>query len=220
MSIPDKYTVQPIKKFECKDWLLGKHYARRMPPISYAYGLFDINRILQGVCTFGIPASRFEGFGQPYELNRLVVNEDLEKNVLSFFVSHCLNQFPAPNVIVSYADPNNGHSGYIYQATNWAYTGLSNAHNDWIINGQLMHEKSVVNSFGTSAREKLIEMGLNVETVKTLPKHRYFYFVGTRTERRKLRAIVLTKFAEAEYPKGDNRRYDASYQPVTQSTLF
>ncbi len=30
-----------------------------------------------------------------------------------------------PKIIISFADPNNFHHGYIYQATNFIYTGIS-----------------------------------------------------------------------------------------------
>ena len=46
--------VEKISNFECKDWIINKHYAKRMCSISYAYGLF-IDGQLNGVCTFGFP---------------------------------------------------------------------------------------------------------------------------------------------------------------------
>jgi hypothetical protein len=33
MTIKDKYKVQSIDKAETKQWLLYKHYAKRVPPI-------------------------------------------------------------------------------------------------------------------------------------------------------------------------------------------
>ena len=39
-------------------------------------------------------------------------------------VSKCLKLLPRPMIIVSYSDTRQGHNGYIYQATNWIYTGL------------------------------------------------------------------------------------------------
>ena len=136
MSIKDKYIVKSIKSFECKEWLLYKHYAKRMCSISYAFGLY-VNNILIGVCTFGKPASPSlcdstcgkENSKYVYELNRLCVNDNLEKNVLSFFVSNCLKMLPKL-IIVSYADTAQNHHGYIYQATNWFYTGLSSKAKD------------------------------------------------------------------------------------------
>jgi hypothetical protein len=127
------YKVSSIKKYEYKDWLLKKHYAKRMCSVSYAFGLFDDNNILLGVVTFGMPPSstlaesicgkNFKKY--VLELNRLVVNDDLPKNTLSFFVANAINKIPNEKIIVSFADSNMGHNGYIYQATNFIYTGVS-----------------------------------------------------------------------------------------------
>ena len=102
--------VKSIKPEETKEWLLHKHYAKRLPPISFAFGLYK-NIELVGVCTFGKPASPSLCVGVcgsknsdfVYELNRLCVNDGLPKNTLSYFVSQCLKMLP-PLIIVSYAD--------------------------------------------------------------------------------------------------------------------
>ena len=91
------HKVEKIKNQECKEWFLYKHYAKRIPTISYAYGLY-IDNCLEGVCSFGRPMSHtlikgaFNGLYENsfLELNRLVVNEGLKKNTLSFFVSQYL----------------------------------------------------------------------------------------------------------------------------------
>ncbi len=47
------YKVESIKKSICNEWLLYKHYAKRLPmAIEYSFGLFK-NNILNGVCVFG-----------------------------------------------------------------------------------------------------------------------------------------------------------------------
>jgi len=48
--------VLPINSFEAEPWLLEKHYAKRMPSISYAFGLYE-DDVLVGVCTYGTPSS-------------------------------------------------------------------------------------------------------------------------------------------------------------------
>ena len=124
--------VRSIENFECKDWLLNKHYAKRMCSISYSFGLY-IDNILNGVATFGMPPSSnlAESIcGLDYkenvlELNRLVVNDGLPKNTLSYFVSNAIKKLPNDKIIVSFADANMSHNGYIYQATNFIYTGVS-----------------------------------------------------------------------------------------------
>ena len=35
--------VLPIQHYETKTWLLNRHYAKRIPSISYAFGLYDDN---------------------------------------------------------------------------------------------------------------------------------------------------------------------------------
>ena len=92
MSIKDKYKVESIDTYLCKDWLLHKHYAKRIPPIEFAFGLFDKNKIMQGIVTYGTPVSStlrnlWDNVFKLYELNRLEINENLEKNILSFLVS-------------------------------------------------------------------------------------------------------------------------------------
>ena len=48
--------IRKIDAKDTKEFLLYKHYARRIPSISYAFGLF-IDDTLQGVLTIGKPAS-------------------------------------------------------------------------------------------------------------------------------------------------------------------
>ena len=80
------------------------------------------------------------------ELSRLCLTENHEKNLTSYFVSQCLKQLPKPNVIVSYADTNNNHCGYIYQATNFIYTGEAKTmfkSKDWYFNGKKYHGRNM-----------------------------------------------------------------------------
>jgi hypothetical protein len=124
--------VLKINNFETYDWLLNKHYAKRIPSISYSFGLY-IDNVLEGVCTFGMPPSStlaesicgFDYKKNVLELNRLVANDNLPKNSLSFFVSNSINKLLGNKIIVSFSDLNMQHYGYIYQATNFIYTGLT-----------------------------------------------------------------------------------------------
>lgn len=124
--------VVSIKKNIYEDWILHKHYAKRLCSVSYAFGLY-INKMIEGVITFGMPPSSTLAesiCGKEYaqyvlELNRLIINDNLPKNTLSQFVSKSINLLQKPKIIVSFADPNMNHSGYIYQATNFIYTGQS-----------------------------------------------------------------------------------------------
>lgn len=208
-SVKDRFDVIFLKNKKTYEWILNKHYAKRLPIINFAFGLVDKNRNeIVGVCTYGTPASRFNLSKKPYELNRLCVNDDLPKNTLSYFVSKTLKMLPKDLIIVSYADKNMNHHGYIYQATNWIYTGMSSAEKLIYINGKLSHRKAVYNMYGTSSIKALEDMGLKVETVKQEGKYRYFFVTGKNKE---LIKEIKDKYKEMPYPKGDNERYDASY---------
>ena len=93
MSLFDKYKVKSIPKNQTTEWLLKKHYAHRIPSIVYSFGLYDGIHLV-GVCTYGIPPQNncLLMCGEEYkdhaiELNRLIKNDGLEKNVQSWFVA-------------------------------------------------------------------------------------------------------------------------------------
>ena len=52
----NNFKVKSIKKEQCKEWLLYKHYARRLCSISFSFGLFN-NENICGILTIGKPAS-------------------------------------------------------------------------------------------------------------------------------------------------------------------
>jgi hypothetical protein len=146
-------TIHQISFDEVIPWLLNKHYARRIPPISYAFGLFE-NKSLIGVVTYGVPLSstlRTGVCGKEWEenvieLNRLCCRSD--KNLASQLVSGSMNLLPKPKIIVSYADTAQGHIGYVYQATNFIYTGITSKTFDWKVQGRSnLHHCSIGDEF-------------------------------------------------------------------------
>lgn len=230
------FECKPIQHYECLEWCKYKHYAHRIPPISFAFGLYE-NNVLVGICTYGKPIAFsliqnvLKGQYQDiiYELNRLCVNEGLPKNTLSWFVSQTLHLLPKPMCIVSYADSSQGHHGYIYQATNWIYTGLSIPFKDIMVKGyEGKHSASINDLVGRSdkngghmqKKKLLIEKfgEENVYTVERARKHRYFMFIGNKTQIKKMKSLF--NYDILPYPKGDNKRYDATYNTHPQLKLF
>ena len=221
MKLKDKYRVSSINARDTHDWLLHKHYAKRIPSISWAFGLFD--DYMQGVCTFGKPASPKLRTGiagdscadMVYELNRLVINEWCKKNTASFFISKCLKKLPKGLILVSYADIGQGHVGKIYQATNWIYTGLSAKRTDWKIRGmEHLHGQTIADKtrgMKNRARYMRDKYGDDFYLEERSSKHRYVYFTGKKYD---------LNYPVMPYPKGDSKRYDASYKPQVQTSLF
>ena len=215
--IQEDYKVKSIKTELCKEWLLYKHYAKRIPSISYAFGLFE-GDILQGILTIGKPPSPALCVGVcgehnskfVYELNRLCVNDDLKKNVLSYFVSQCLKKIN--NIIlVSYADTSQNHNGYIYQATNWIYTGLSAKRTErYDIDNPNRHSKSVTENKNINYQDLAVR--------ERPQKHRYIFFIASKKQKKRWNREL--NYPICDYPKGENTNYDASYKPTTQTELF
>jgi hypothetical protein len=227
MSIKDRYTVKSIDSYECREWCLKKHYAKRIPPISYSFGLFNENNILEGIATYGTPVSNtlrnlWNNKYKLIELNRVVVNEGLEKNVLSYFIGKTLNKLPKPFVIVSYADTSKNHNGYIYQATNWIYTGLSIPFKDIAVKGLEHQHHTTIEDLVRGKENKVEELkkifGDRLYYIDRPQKHRYFYFIGSKREINDMNKML--PYEIKEYPKGQNVRYDASYNPSIQTQLF
>lgn len=212
MGIADNYRVIQINNKYAKEWILEKHYAKRRCSVSYCFGLFDKYNELVGVCTFGYPPNYNYNNGKcvfndyrvlTLELNRLITNDGLGRNVLSYFVSQALKLLPKPSCIVSYADPNNGHYGYIYQATNWVYTGNSTAkHRYYFADGTSFDIRRGIDS-------KIKEHGEVVKKEKLIPTQRYLFFNGSKKDRKSMRDDC--KMPNLSYPKGLNRKYDTSY---------
>lgn len=229
MSIKINYNVKPIDSAQCKEWLLKKHYLRRMTSFTYSFGLFKKN-LLVGVITFGnaIPLTMKKSlFGEKYmdlvyELNRLCTNDDLDKNANSYFISESFNLLPKPLIIVSYSDKSMGHNGYIYQATNFLFTGESHTQLDWKLKGkEHIHSRTLMDEFAFKENriEKLKEKyGDLLYQVRRESKYRYVYVLA---DKRIKKEIMSNKLFELKpYPKGENKRYDASYTPNIQLNLF
>ena len=190
------YEIRGIEYNDTKDFILNKHYAQRMPSISFAYGLFKADDMV-GVLTIGKPASNSlcrgvcgpEYAHKVYELNRLITEDGLPKNTLSFFVGGVLKKLKNENlVIVSYADAGAGHNGYIYQATNFIYTGKTKRRTDKYTEGN-KHSRHYTNENN------------HLRKVRT-SKHRYIYFTNNKKE-----WVKVLKYPILDYPKGDNENY-------------
>lgn len=229
MSIKQKYKVEPINSDQCKEWLLKKHYLKRMTSFTYSFGLYE-NEILVGIITFGnaIPNTMKKSlFGDKYmdyvyELNRLCTNDNLDKNANSFFISESFKLLPKPMIIVSYADKSVGHHGYIYQATNFIYTGESHTQMDWKLKGkEHIHSRTLMDEFAFEKDriKKLKEKyGSQLYQVMREPKYRYVYILSDKKLKKKIMEEKM--FEIKSYPKGDNKRYDSSYKPNVQLKIF
>lgn len=104
------------------------HYSRSVPSgKSYYY------RYGPALVVISIPANQFIGrflFGTPretWELSRLWAPDGHERNLLTRAISCSVQAFKQRErdtwALVSYADPNVGHSGLVYRAASWIACG-------------------------------------------------------------------------------------------------
>ena len=211
--------VIPIEPKETYDWLLNVHYAKRIPQIMKAFGLYDEDNLI-GVVTYGIPASPSLCMGicgkehseKVLELNRLCLLDN-HKNLASKLVSGSIKQLPKPTIVVSYADNKQGHVGYVYQATNFLYTGLSEKRVDWAVKG-LEHKHSKTISDGMTLEKIKAKYKDDFYYVERSRKHRYIIFHGTKNDKKALKSLL--KYKILPYPKGKTTTYDINYKPTTQ----
>lgn len=201
--------VLPIKSEETYPWLLEKHYAKRIPSISFAFGLYNANELI-GVVTYGMPASPFLCIGicgeknrdAVIELNRLCLDSN-KKNQASFLVANSIKMLPKPKIVVSYADTAMGHIGYVYQATNFLFTGTTKERTDMAAeNGGHSRHNS----------------GDSTKRIDRSAKHRYVFIHANKQDKQRL--IKELNYPVLPYPKGDSKKYDSGGQVRKQDLLF
>jgi hypothetical protein len=142
------YHIEKINKKEAEIILNKFHYLSKQGfgfRSNFNYGLFLDDKLI-GITiyhTLSVPETAKGMFGLErdkqsgiYELGRLALDPHCyEKNLTSWFLSRTiklLKQETQVKCILSYAD-SDFHNGYIYQATNFKYYGLTDKKKDFYI---------------------------------------------------------------------------------------
>ena len=92
-----------------------------------------------------------------------------------------------------------GHVGYVYQATNWLYTGMTRPRTD-------------IYSAGKHPSDS--QEDITKRQIRTA-KHRYIYLTGNKKEQLKQLRYPVIK----DYPKGDSVRYNTD-NPVPVNNML
>lgn len=191
--------IRRIGSREATEFILPRHYAGRIPSISYAFGWY-VGGWLKAVVTYGKPASPplckgvcgDEWHQSVYELNRLIREDDFNQP-LSHLVGWSLRYLKRYDIIiVSYSDTAMHHNGYIYQATNFIYTGQT-------------VERTDIYSDGHSRHYDRADINNPIRTVRSA-KNRYIYWC-TRSKKLKRTWMEALRYPILPYPKEQNRNY-------------
>lgn len=202
MTSVRQYEIRPISTAEATRIIVDKHYLHRKGPCSRAFWMFLGERIM-GVICYGTPSSAplRSGICGPdeslnvIELTRLWISDECPKNSESRLIGATLPSC-SKEIVVSFADPSQGHIGVVYQATNWIYTGLSAKRTNWTFDGNKNHGQSVADKYTS---EEVREMpGFRLEPRPQ--KHRYVYF-NVRSKRRRAELVAKLRYPALAYPK-------------------
>jgi hypothetical protein len=150
-------------------------------------GNFGIPEMV-GVCIYTRPAGPTAG--QSYypeapdkvlELRRLCLIDSTPKNAESYFVSRTikwLKQNTDWELILSYADMEQGHTGVIYRASNFEYVGVTGVGKTLEVDGKRFHIRTLSmldRPYGVEINRRYKEKDPNVKILETLPKNIYTY---------------------------------------------
>lgn len=188
----DIFDIVEINKIQSRELVKKFHYlGEKQFMYTYAYGLkLKDNDNILGAAVFGVVGgiSALKGwFGLDnkttdiLELTRLVMNPLLNNtNATSYLLSNAIKDLKKKQIraIVSLAD-SSLHIGYIYQACNFKYYGMTDSKTDfYCINGKL-------NPRGTTKN-------LNGVWLPRSKKHRYCYIIDKN---------IKVLYKQEPYPK-------------------
>lgn len=170
------------------------HYSKQIPTgRTVRVGVWEHGRFI-GVVMFsrGASAPLYKHWGLPQtelcELSRIAL--DRHETPVSRIGAGALTILkevtPSMRLVVSFADPHQGHHGGIYQAMNFTYLGISADVDEFYFGGKWRHTRSVsgVGSKGWLLRQHYKEQGGDLPRRRRTGKHRYAYPLDRGMRRR------------------------------------
>lgn len=167
-------------QFACRHW----HYSRSLPAAKLVkIGVWEAG-VFVGCVLFSRGAARHIGrpFGlgqaQVCELSRVALGSHAAatSRVVAIALRLLRRQSPGVRLIVSYADPAQGHHGGLYQAGGWLYVGETARECVLKIHGRRMHPRSVGSRWGHRGVAWLRQhVDATAERIVTVPKHKYLW---------------------------------------------
>jgi len=164
-------------EFAVKNW----HYSRTMPKSKLAkFGVWE-NKKFIGAVIYGCGATRalVKSYGlhptEGCELVRVALtkHDSQVSKILSITLRLLRKKYPKLKLVVSFADPNEGHHGGIYQASNWIFTGRTTSSDEYVFKGKRWHGRAFRLSHGS--HKNYLDKGLKIK--KGSSKYRYIFIL-------------------------------------------
>ena len=223
---PTKISIRPIEKSVAKKLIVENHYSHKWTSCRFALGVFyqeseshswftETDKLV-GCIIYGYPVGRQTSDsisplikkGEVLELTRLWIDDDYGKNTESYVIGQSFRWLKSNSsdtkVLISYSDPEQGHSGTIYQATNWLYQGNKtmrmDAHSFKLEkSGPWLHQRAI------NAKYERVGLKSLTTKIKTpfwrkqdMHKHRYIYLLCSKSERKQI--LKTLKHPAIPYP--------------------
>jgi hypothetical protein len=145
--------VAPCSYEAAKYAVMNWHYSRRMPRGRLAtFGAWECDRFV-GAVIFGLGVTAGLGdrfglvLGEVVELVRvaLTTHDAPVTHILALATRQLERANPCTRLVVSFADPDQGHYGGVYQAGNWIYAGMTIPADEYIVRGRRYHGRALRN---------------------------------------------------------------------------
>lgn len=160
MSDLKKWKISKIDISKAKQFVCENHYSKSLPGCFVYFGFFDQEHLV-GVAAFGSPAMKNQAscYDCDIELRRFCLIDETPKNAESRFLSLALKELRKMGFksVLSLADPEHGHYGIIYRASNFEFLGEEKGGGSRliIIDEKEIHSRSAFAKYGTSGINSL-----------------------------------------------------------------
>lgn len=219
-------TVEPIAREHAKKIIVEYEWLGTMPRSARAcYGLITPNSEIVGVTVFGIghgtEARKVCGDKHYHEticLERGTCTYWCHPHSASYLIPRSCrlaHQEYGWRIFYAYADPAAGEIGTVYQSCNWDYLGQGIGRNGESYHSEALYLPTGEKYSGRQLRNKNIDRyslrdSPNWELRRNLDKHKYIWLIGTKRERKQLKAAL--RYPLLPYPK--RNQYQSKYQEV------
>ncbi len=189
MSVKE-YTIEQCQRNEIKEFIEKWHYSKSINGLmsSYCFKLLDGDKLI-GAMIYGklAMANAYKKYGDTQEdvieLRRLCCIDDAPKNTESYFIGRTLRwlkQNTKIKTVVSYADPEYGHSGIIYKASNFKLIGKTAKGRVIMFDGKKYHDKAIRTCYNGKLKPFALKLKQELENgnayyKKTVGKNIYIY---------------------------------------------
>lgn len=202
------WATHEAAKYACENW----HYSRCVPnQKTVKVGIWENGKFI-GCVIFGDGANG--GMFTPYgitafegcELVRVAISKHCSPVSRIIRISLKFLQISCPKIrlVASFADPEQGHHGGVYQAGGWIYAGMTDAADEYMVKGKRMHGRALRSTRSNHKLGKIkasnvfewVKKAIDPNAIKIKGSSKHRYLMPLDNEMRK-QILPLSK----PYPK-------------------